>query len=428
MKYSPRAKSISLLTRPADSPVLAATLVVAGLWIALVLPLHLSSLDVTELEHGVATSGFATRIDEPVKAALSNNSHHDIVPYSLTLPIVLSGEILGGFGNQIELILQHLRLANKFQVEYVFPAMLPRKGGSSIPASNVWDVSRLRTLLPGVHTSLPPACDIASGGKMDVLVSAARANSGIQSMSVDQTSIDSETVVLNVSRYALDHVQDFRALISGILSQRPERRRQRDRGRRTICVYLSAHTASADWKIAPYLKANSSIVASANRWPLSSVGLVHLRYDEQACGIGAPTGVDPHTHVCLMRTHVPGGRRGRENAIWVPMEEYASTLQQLMSDNGATSLYPAMSMYVPAQTQQNLLQILTKKGVTVATSASKYFADDTLNLVEREIALRCRFFGAEAFSTWSVSIVRMRNNDATVVWPVTSFEMKRKAY
>jgi hypothetical protein len=354
-----------------------------------------------------------------VRAAKNERQQRDVRRLS-RLPVIITGPLAGGVGNQIEVALQHLGLARKHRLDYYFPPMRTRTKLQPLNAGSVWDLTSLSGIVRRIHTRIPAACDTAAGGKFDVRVLVdIKAPPSNTSMTVQKRSLTAKTgVVVNIGRRALDGVGNLREEIQHILLQRPAAALAEDAARTAICVHLGIHSARSDSSLAPFLRPNSRVQRIAKMWPLDTMGVMHLRHDEsrEGCGRGPPRGVDPLQHVCLLRN-------GVLDTLWVPHGVYADRAARELRRNGVQHVYMTRSKYMPEASWNNLgRRMRAERQLQVVDSASTHYEEEELNYVEREIATRSRYFIAEARSTWSKTVVWSRNNSETFVQAIDLFE------
>ena len=81
-------------------------------------------------------------------------------------PIVLSGNVSGGLGNQIEVLLQLLGLASRNSFELSFPRVTTRFNRSTLDPSNVWDISAMKSLVQNIYSERPNECNSDKNGKL----------------------------------------------------------------------------------------------------------------------------------------------------------------------------------------------------------------------------------------------------------------------
>jgi hypothetical protein len=394
----------------------------------------------------------------------SSNAYFDAAVNSFTqkhpsLPMILSGDVGGGLGNQIEHILGHLASSqqskapldfgelvqlillhtlNEFRLSLlvqrkgeremqkvmnqpnlsvrrnfhlVWPRIIPRGNPNlRVRADSVWDFDALQDVLSSrLFVELPDQCNSSMGGHVDVRIDhrrgiLAKRHSGIH---VIPESLAEKTIRVEIDRNGLSNVSDVREFIMDLLSHRSVGVIN-NLSRTVICVDADYFTSKAAWKFAPYLVHVQSIVQAAKSWPLEILGVVHLRWDEHRC-IPGPTQVEnPYAYVCVLRM-----RRSRSEAIvqWVSIAKYTSAIARVMRLNGVSEVYMAKSSYVP-ETTWDLIRIALGKGenLTLARRAEHDYKDDVLNYVERELARRCRYFIGDYGSSWSFSVVKMRES------------------
>lgn len=326
------------------------------------------------------------------------------------IPIIYTGPLPGGVGNQLSCAFQSLGIARKHHLEYYLPPLRTRKGLHPISPDSVFDLSNVRRLVPKLHIQLPSVCDEGRGGKFDVQILldyvSPPANT---SLTPDPKQLKSQTgVQVRMRRYSLDAIVNLQDEIRQILAARPERERKKDSGREAICVHAGIHAARPDYKVAPAFLPSKKYRKAAMRWPLATMAVVHLRYDEhiRACGKGPPNGKDSLHHVCLLRHRLL-------ETYWVPHLQYVARVAQELKGTGVTSLYLTKSQYMEQKAWENLAGAFTRKtNFHIEESASSFYKGEELNYVERELARASHFFIAEARSTWSRTVVAMRNSQS----------------
>lgn len=326
------------------------------------------------------------------------------------LPTILSGPLPGGIGNQLEVVFEHINVVHKYNFEYYFPPIIPRDNGNSISADQAWDLANLKMRLTKVHTTIPAACDSNKGGMWDVRIEAdlMLRKQNYSSLAENLVGYRNETAIFKIPRYGLEGIRNFRQSLLAVLSHRNSSSSLRKPSKRdAVCVWLGIHSAQPDVSFAPLLRPSSRIQRLAMLWPLKSLGVIHLRYDEHVCSAGPPPGINPLHHVCVLKV-------GAKATKWVPIADYVQKVSRKLIDSGVTTIYMTRSRYIPEETWNNVRNAFrSSKLVKVAESAWGKYDDVTLNFLERELATKCQYFLAEARSTWSASIAIARQNNAT---------------
>lgn len=330
-----------------------------------------------------------------------------------SVPVVLSGPLPGGTGNQLEVAYEHINIVHKNGFEYHFPSIVPREHGGSIPADVAWDLTDLRKRLPKVHSELPAACDSKSGGTWDVRIEVNKEQQRVHDNSSQPKILKiagyrNETVVFRIPRYGLEDIRELRQnILDAVWTHSKPSLLLKYSKRSAICLWVEIHAAKPDVSFASSLRPSQRIQRLAMQWPLKTLGVVHFRFDEHACGAGPPPGVDASRHVCVLQVGVIATK-------WVPVSEYAQKVSQKLVANGVTMVYLTKSKYMPEDAWNNIENAFRNaKMVKVAESAWGKFDAVTLNFLERELATRCRYFLAEARSTWSQTIVVARPDNAS---------------
>lgn len=321
--------------------------------------------------------------------------------------IILTGVVPGGLGNQFETILEHLSVVKQHKLEYVFPHMISRKGLVPIPPETVWNLDKLRKVVPTLHWSAPSQCRKQTSQRLDLHVSSKPNLTESNNFSMRVVKRSNAVIHVEISRYGLQHVRDLREMIKKLAVEAADK--SINGSQLVVCMEVSPHVHEADWKISPYLQASNDIAAAARKWPLSRLGVVHLRYDEHRCGKGPPRGVDPNNHICVL------AQKSRV-VLWIPLDRYVQALQNIMTKHQVNWIYLTKSPYMPPAMWEKLKSSFEKNAVLkVARTAALDYHGETLNYVEREIAFQCRLFLGESHSTWSKAIMYSRNNSMTMV-------------
>lgn len=323
------------------------------------------------------------------------------------IPIIFTGPLPGGIGNQLSCAFQSIGIARRHHFEYYFPPLRTRKGLHPVSPDSVFDLSNVRKFVPKLHTVLPAVCNEENGGKYDIqIVLDYVSPPSNTSLTPDRKQLRSRNGVrINMRRYSLDAIADLDGEIRRVLDSRPRRERDLDSHRPAICVHAGIHAARPDYSIAPAFLPSKKYRDAAGQWPLERMAVIHLRYDEhiRACGKGPPKGVDPLHHVCLLRHR-------QLKTYWAPHAEYVSKVSHELTGTGVTSLYLTKSQYMEQEAWDNLAKAFRRDaGFQIEESAANHYSEEELNYVERELARNCRYFIAEARSTWSRTVVAMRN-------------------
>jgi hypothetical protein len=336
------------------------------------------------------------------------------------LPIIISGPLPGGVGNQIEVALQHIGLAHRQGFEYFFPPMMTRTNHLPVNAGDVWELTSLRGAVGKIHTTIPPACDVNAGGKWDIFVQV-----NTKTLQKDATDLHlsastekDESVTVNIHRYGLQEIQDLRRQFVNVLLSRNPRLQEANSERSAICVHLEIHSAPSSYSFAPLLRPNKTIQKLAQQWHLDTLGVLHLRFDEskQGCGAGAPQSIDPLRHVCLLQN-------GPLSALWIPHAVYVKKITTTLMHHGVREVYLTRSKYMPEVAWQNLRETFRKRRkLRVAKSAAGRYDEEVLNYLERELATKCKFFVSEARSTWSRTVVQARNDESSYIQAIDIFK------
>jgi hypothetical protein len=328
------------------------------------------------------------------------------------IPIIVSGDVGGGTGNQIEHMLGHIALVRKFKLDFIMPQIIPRTSSVALRPSDVWDLALLQRSLPGhVYETVPQVCNSVPGRHAHVLITK-RDNDGAAgdpAIYVAPESLQQDTIRVVIDRGGLNSVPDIRLFVMDLIRRRSLHTPYVNNT--AICVHLGIFSHGADWDFAPLLASAPAIVKAARKWPLDTMGVVHLRYDENRCLRWFPKRLHHSKVICVMVEKLDNTGYVR----WVPTEEYASTIARAVRENGVGTLYIAKSAYMPAAAWNSLRSALeVVEGIKLARPAGMEYENDLLNFVEREIARRCLFFIADVRSTWSQTIVRMRDNSRYV--------------
>lgn len=343
-------------------------------------------------------------------------------------PIIVGGDLAGGFGNQVEVMLQQVSLIAKHSgTEYLVPPLRKRVGGKLVPPDEVWNFGSLGKLIKKLHKDTPAVCDAQVGGKWDVVVMPPAQAVRTSYKESKQPGILSSTLARNGTVYAtLEYRYGMTSLSPGALRPFLERlleyrsskstpaMAERDAKRSAVCVYLGIHSHDVALEYAKFLQPSSKYSEISSTWPLQSMAVIHLRYDEMkgGCGSGPPVGIDPAKHVCTFK------ETGVRETVWIPQTTYVAKLSNLFKSKRISVVYLTKSPYMTEQAWNALRQEFKKvPRLKVARNAGEdgYTGED-LNYVERALATRCRLFIAEARSTWSATVKAIRsNNEATVV-------------
>jgi hypothetical protein len=255
-----------------------------------------------------------------------------------TRKIILTGKTGGGIGNQMQDVLEQLELVTKFETLYVLPGSTPRSGGSPVPPEDVWNVDNLeRQLEAAVFRRLPDVCSESAGGKFDVTFTRvdAVARDDVAGMEIVRSSLHTgKGVRVKFLRKGLEKVDDLRAVLTALLLKTPREVQRRDLRRRALCVYVDNHAAGSFWKFGQYMIPSEKYMRIARQWPLESMAVVHLRYEEldkRGCSAGPPPGKDSRHHVCV---------KPRSGVVrWVPHKVYAERVAKYLDANDIDTVY-----------------------------------------------------------------------------------------
>jgi hypothetical protein len=95
---------------------------------------------------------------------------------------------------------------------------------------------------------------------------------------------------------------------------------------------------------------------------------------------------------------------------WIEVDRFASELEDFLLRRGVRDLYLTKSSYIPEQTWRAIVEKFKRRGrVGLAKSASELYSGEWLNHVERQLAIDARIFIPEGFSTWSSTVLDIRN-------------------
>lgn len=189
--------------------------------------------------------------------------------------------------------------------------------------------------------------------------------------------------------------------------------------RKEKCIWISGHTydragSEGDeylYSHMHYLKAHPRITNAAKKWPLSALGVVHIRYDEEVC----KTNTHNSSYICVRATK--DGRQKTGQVYWAPIKEYVQKMAGVLHSEGVETVYLAASPYVPMSTIMEL-KVQLGKLIRVQRMASTTFDDEAdVNFLERELAIESKVFIGDFASTWSGTVYfKRRTQGKTTLW------------
>lgn len=185
-----------------------------------------------------------------------------------------------------------------------------------------------------------------------------------------------------------------------------------------LCVFLDGSSYSRAGHIGTeylfsymhYLEPSARVVdifdkmVNKNDIDKNKLAVMHLRFDEHLCfhdkGIPKVDG-----KICI-RTRL---KTNLEDTIyWAGVSEVIESVYKIMKTHNVDEFYLAASPYSPSKVVLHLLFEM-KKRVKVITSFDNHeMGHETLNMLERELAVESKIFIGDYASTWSTSVYYKR--------------------